>query len=101
MALFSLGELVHHKRFNYRGVIVDVDPIFQGTEEWYNQMAKSNPPKDRPWYHVLVNDGISKTYVAEQNLESDKIGGPINHPEIQIWFEPFKSNRYNIRVRKN
>ena len=100
-ALFSLGQLVHHKRFEYRGVILDVDPVFQGTDEWYSQMAKSRPPKDKPWYHVIVNDGVSKTYVAEQNLETDVVGGPIDHPEVRLWFEPFKSNGYNIRVRTN
>lgn len=25
-ALFSIGDVVHHKLFDYRGVIVDVDP---------------------------------------------------------------------------
>ena len=100
-ALFSIGQLIHHKRFEYRGVILDVDPVFQGTDEWYSQMAKSRPPKDEPWYHVIVNDGVSKTYVAEQNLETDVVGGPIDHPEVSLWFEPFKSNGYNIRVRKN
>ena len=99
--LFSIGQLIHHKRFDYRGVIVDVDPEFQGTEEWYSQMATSKPPKDKPWYHVLVNDGHSITYVAEQNLESDKVGGPIDHPEGQYWFEPLTSNHYNIRMRRN
>ena len=54
---FAIGELIHHRRFDYRGVIVDVDPEFQGTEEWYEQMAVSRPPKDAPWYHVLVDDG--------------------------------------------
>jgi heat shock protein HspQ len=29
---FSIGELVHHRKFDYRGVVVDVDPVFQGTE---------------------------------------------------------------------
>ncbi|MCS5609579.1 MAG: heat shock protein HspQ, partial [Candidatus Poribacteria bacterium] len=47
--LFSIGQLIHHKRFDYRGVIVDVDPDFQGTEEWYSQMATSKPPKGKPW----------------------------------------------------
>jgi heat shock protein HspQ len=100
-ALFSIGQLIHHKRFDYRGVILDVDPVFQGTEEWYALMAKSKPPKDKPWYHVLVNDGTSRTYVAEQNLEVDIVGGPIDHPEVRIWFEPFNSNGYKIRVCEN
>ena len=43
---FSVGELVHHRLFDYRGVIVDVDHKFQGTEEWYEAVAKSRPPKN-------------------------------------------------------
>ena len=46
MAKFQVGELIHHKRFDYRGVVVDVDASFSGTEEWYDTMARSNPPKD-------------------------------------------------------
>jgi len=63
---FSIGDIIHHLRFDYRGVIYDVDATFQGTEEWYNQMAKSKPPRDQPWYHVLVDQSASMTYVAEE-----------------------------------
>ncbi len=45
-AQFSIGDLVDHRLFDYRGVIVDVDPNFQSTEEWYEMVAKSRPPKD-------------------------------------------------------
>lgn len=54
-AKFRPGQLVHHRLFDYRGVVVDADPEFQGTEEWYEVMARSRPPRDRPWYHVLVH----------------------------------------------
>ena len=36
---FSPGDLVHHRKFDYRGVVVDVDPEFAGSEEWYEYMA--------------------------------------------------------------
>jgi heat shock protein HspQ len=62
---FSVGELIHHRLFDYRGVIVDVDQSFQGTDEWYQSVAKSRPPRDEPWYHVLVHDSEHSTYVAE------------------------------------
>lgn len=52
---FSVGDLVQHRRFNYRGVIVDVDSFFRGSDEWYELVAKSRPPKNKPWYHVLVH----------------------------------------------
>ena len=49
-ANFSVGQLIQHRLFEYRGVVVDVDPHFLGSEDWYRQMAHSRPPKDRPWY---------------------------------------------------
>ena len=66
---FSVGDLVHHRIFNYRGVIVDVDRNFQSSEEWYEIVAKSRPPKNRPWYHVLVHGSDHSTYVAERTLK--------------------------------
>ena len=68
---FSIGQIIHHLRFDYRGVIVDVDADFHGSEEWYREMAKSKPPRDKPWYHVLVDQSNTTTYVAEQNLEEE------------------------------
>ena len=73
-AKFEVGQVVHHLKFGYRGVVFDVDPCFQGTEEWYEQVARSRPPKDRPWYHVLVHDAAHTTYVAERNLQPDLSG---------------------------
>jgi heat shock protein HspQ len=70
---FSVGQPIHHRLFDYRGIIVDVDLEFKQSEEWYDQMARTRPPKDKPWYHVLVADdkGMRRTYVAECNLEPD------------------------------
>ena len=47
-AKFEVGQVVHHLKFGYRGVVFDVDPCFQGTEGWYEQVARSRPPKDKP-----------------------------------------------------
>ena len=68
---FQIDQLVKHKLFHYGGIIVGVDPIFKSTDEWYEMMAKSRPPKDKPWYHVQVTGGhgATQTYVTEQNLE--------------------------------
>ena len=44
-AEFRLGQIVSHSKFRYRGVIVDADPYFQGTDEWYENVAKSKPAK--------------------------------------------------------
>ena len=97
VAKFSVGQLIHHRLFAYRGVIVDVDPRFEGTEEWYEQMAKSCPPKDKPWYHVLVHDSDINTYVAERNLEEDDSTAPIRHRAIEQFFSEFRNGVYILR----
>ena len=98
---FSVGEVVHHRLFDYRGVIVDVDRNFQGSEEWYAQMARSRPPKNKPWYHVLVHDATHTTYVAERNLEPDASGEPIDHPLVAQFFADFDDGKYVRHERTN
>lgn len=95
-AKFSIGQLVHHHLFDYRGVIADVDAVFLGSEEWYEHVAKSKPPKDQPWYHVLVHGGGGRTYVAERNLEEDSSGEPISHQELSSFFSGFRDGRYQV-----
>tara|TARA_B100000405_G_C16489907_1_gene339647 strand:- start:35 stop:352 length:318 start_codon:yes stop_codon:yes gene_type:complete len=101
LAKFFPGQLIQHRRFEYRGVIVDVDINFRGTHEWYEKMARSKPRKDKPWYHVLVNDSYYMTYVAEQNLETDNTHNPINHPALGRFFTQFKNGCYIAKVSSN
>ncbi len=100
-AKFSIGHIVHHKMFEYRGVIIDVDYKFLGSEERYESVARSHPPKDQPWYHVLVNDSFHQTYVAERNLESNKEKEPIHHPLLDHYFKGIYEGEYQLRTRKN
>lgn len=93
-ARFSVGELIRHRLFDYRGVIVDVDADFQGTDAWYERVARSRPPKDKPWYHVLVHGAAHATYVAERHLEPDLDGGPVEHPLLGRFFTRFEDGRY-------
>ena len=100
-ARFHIGQLIHHRLFNYRGVIVDVDPVFQGSTEWYQQVAKSRPPKDKPWYRVLVHGAEHETYVAERNLESDPSAKPVQHPLLGQFFSGIEDGRYRPLLRRN
>ena len=100
-ARFAPGDLVHHLRFDYRGVVVDVDPVFSGTDEWYEAMARSRPPRDRPWYHVLVHGAAHTTYVAERHLEPDPDGGQVEHPLLGRFFSRFENGRYAGDRRAN
>jgi len=93
-AKFSIGQCIHHRLFDYRGVVVDVDPEFQGTDDWYETVARSQPPKDEPWYHVLVHDADNETYVAERNLTVDNSNEPVSHPLLQEFFVDFEQGVY-------
>ncbi len=100
-AHFSIGDLVQHKLFDYRGVIVDVDPHLMLSNEWYEAVACSRQPKDQPWYHVLVHEVTLETYVAERNLEPDKSGAPVRHPLIGACFRSFSDGHYLTAGRMN
>ena len=100
-ATFSVGQLVWHRLFHYRGVVFDVDPVFLGSEEWYEQMARSRPPKDEPWYHVLVHNAVHQTYVAERNLDQDDSSERIQNPTIEALFSGFDGVSYTSRARSN
>lgn len=93
-AKFFVGQIVRHNMFQYRGVIFDIDPEFANTDEWYDVMARSRPPKDRPWYHVLVHGETHATYVAERNLEDDPSGATVDHPAVEIKFTAYGDGRY-------
>jgi len=98
---YQIGALVHHRLFGYRGVVFDVDANFRGSEEWYDTMARSRPPKNAPWYHVLVHDATHTTYVAERNLEPDDSGAPIRHALVDTYFDGLTDGIYVLRRRAN
>ena len=98
---FHIGQLVRHLKFGYRGVVYDIGPEFSGTEAWYAAMARSLPPKDKPWYHVLVDSQRHTTYVAERHLTADETGAPIIHPLLDSLFSGFEDGRYKRKISTN
>ncbi len=100
-AQFSIGDLVNHKLFDYRCVIVDVDPRLMLSDDWYEAVARSRPPKYQPWYRVLVHDSTHETYLAERNLEPDTSGTPIRHPLVDTFFRNFDDGHYSNAGRMN
>ena len=93
-ARFSIGQIIHHKLFDYRGVIFGVDPEMMLSDEWYEQVARSRPPKDEPWYQVMPDNAEHTTYVAQQNLEVSDNQAPVNHPDINRVFTDYVDGRY-------
>jgi len=82
---FNQGQIVKHKRYGYRGIIVDMDLDCQASESWYygNQ---TQPKRSQPWYQVLVSGTEQVTYVAENNLVSDSSEELIKHPLVTYFF---------------
>ena len=96
-AKFSIGDVVKHKHFDFRGVIYDVDFEFNNSEEWYQSIPKNvRPRKDQPFYHLLAeNDDLTyEAYVSEQNLLFDDSEEPIKHPLINEIFSGKKGSGY-------
>jgi heat shock protein HspQ len=96
-AKFQIGQVVCHRLFPFRGVIFDVDPEFNNTEEWYQAIPEHvRPRKDQPFYHLLAENAESEyiAYVSEQNLLPDDSGEPIRHPQVKEFFVTTPDGRY-------
>ncbi len=90
---FQVGDVVHHRRYGYRGAIVERDSVCQADEAWY-QSNQTQPDRNQPWYHVIVDGAQHTTYVAEEHLEPDSSGAPVRHPMIKQAFVSFFKGRY-------
>ncbi|NQT36956.1 MAG: heat shock protein HspQ [Planctomycetes bacterium] len=92
-ARFRPGQLVQHKRYGYRGVVVAVDAICKAPREWY-ESNPTQPDRSQPWYHVLVDGAPNTTYAAQTSLEKDTAGTPVAHPLIDAFFSAFDGEEY-------
>lgn len=96
-AKFSIGQVVKHRIYPFRGVIFDVDPIFDNTEEWYEAIPENiRPEKDQPYYHLFAENEESEyvAYVSEQNLLPDSSQEPIRHPQVAEFFKQNEDGGY-------
>jgi heat shock protein HspQ len=99
-AKFQIGQIVRHRIFSFRGVVFDIDPEFNNTEEWWLSIPEEvRPRKDQPFYHLLAENSESEyvAYVSEQNLLPDESGEPIRHSQVAEIFIKDKSGSYRPR----
>ena len=94
---FQPGQLVCHRRYGYRGVVVEVDGHCRADPEWY-MANKTQPDRQQPWYHVLVHNSSSITYAAESSLRADDSREPVNHVLVEHFFSGFENGGY---IRNN
>jgi len=99
-ARFSIGDVVRHRMFEFRGVVFDIDPVFANSEEWYQAIPEDvRPAKDQPFYHLLAENSDSSyiAYVSQQNLILDDSDEPVDHPAIEGLFDDYADGRYQLR----
>jgi heat shock protein HspQ len=99
-ARYAVGQVVKHRFYPFRGVVFDVDPTFNNTEEWYNSIPENvRPSKDQPFYHLFAENAETEyvAYVSEQNLLPDTSGDPIRHPQVDELFERADDGAYRSR----
>lgn len=100
-ALFAIGQVVRHRFHPFRGVIFDIDPTFNHTDEWWESIPEDKRPrKDQPYYHLLAENESTHyvAYVSEQNLLADGEGGPVCHPAVAEMFGELDSGFYDVRL---
>ena len=85
---FKTGDIVNHKTYKYRGVIVHQHLTFKGEDKWYLS-NQSQPSKHQPWYFVLVDGNQQVTYVAESNLTLDQCEKHVDHAMINLFFSEY------------
>lgn len=90
----KIGQVIHHSLFDYAGVIFRADETFRGSDTWYEQVALTRPPKDQPWYQVLVHRSVQTTYVAERNLKIEETRFEIEHPLMYFLFDHLENGIY-------
>ena len=98
----AIGQIVRHRIFPFRGVVFDVDPVFDNTEEWWLAIPEDiRPAKDQPYYHLFAENAESEyiAYVSEQNLLPDESEEPLRHPQINEFFGEREGRRYVARDR--
>ncbi len=99
-AKYQIGQIVRHRIFPFRGVIFDVDPEFNNTEEWYQSIPEDiRPAKNQPFYHLLAENEETEyiAYVSEQNLLPDDTGRPVRHPQVKEIFKLDSDGTYRPR----
>ena len=98
--LFNIGDIVKHRVYSFRGVIVDVDPEFSNTEEWYQSIpAEIRPSRKQPYYHLMAEntETFYTAYVSQQNLVGDGENGPLEHPDLEEIFSGMNHGKYHLR----
>jgi hemimethylated DNA binding protein len=99
---FRIGQVIKHKRWGYRGVIIGWDSEARAPEQWLRQMHPPDKPhwRKQPNYSILVDTrdrlDAQTTYVPQENIDV-LVNTQVFHPEIENHFETFDGAQYIAR----
>jgi heat shock protein HspQ len=91
VAKFGLGQIVRHREAAFRGVVIDVDPVFSG-----NRADTGSISPDQPFYQVLAlgAEGGFVAYAPEDALEHDPELSAVTREAESRWFNVDARGRY-------
>ena len=91
VAKFGLGQIVRHREAAFRGVVIDVDPVFAGQP---GDTGAISP--DQPFYQVLAlgAEGGFVAYAPEDSLEHDPELTAVTREAETRWFTVDRQGRY-------
>lgn len=83
VAKYGLGEIVRHREAAFRGMVIDVDPVFAGSA---GDTGAISP--DQPFYQILAlgDEGGFIAYAAEDSLEHDPELSALAPASESKWF---------------
>jgi heat shock protein HspQ len=97
-AKYAVGQVVRHRFYPFRGIVFDIDPVFNNSEDWWLAIPEEiRPRKDQPFYHLLAENADTEyvAYVSEQNLQADNSGAPLRHPRVSELFIEGEDGQYH------
>ena len=86
-AKFSIGDVVKHRHFDFRGVIYDVDFEFNNSEEWYQSIPKNVRPRDFSRGFIFMSFVLVTSLTA---TTAPMTGKPAAMMEILVGFHHIK-----------
>ena len=83
IAKFGLGQIVRHREAAFRGVVIDVDPVFAGKPGDTGEISPH-----QPFYQVLAlgAEGGFIAYAPEDALEPDPELSSVTREAEARWF---------------
>ena len=82
LARFAPGEIICHRLYDYRGVVVDVDAVFSGDDDWYEGHIAIRNDSDPAQLDFVIDDclcrykGMTSQAIYRWNGDALEVSAP-------------------------